>query len=294
MITEDSQVYALIGWEVSQIETNSTMELRAAIEALQYIPADSHVTVYADSTYVIGQATRTHKTKANQALVSQLVNIEADRSGKVHWEKVKAHSGDKGNTLADKLAKEMMHKALCESASGSERRELGTVDDVPDAYNLTITHIDEHGRTQMVDVGAKPDTNRIAVAGGSIFMKPETLARIKEGQVVKGDVLATARLAGINAAKHTWELIPLCHQVALTHVSVDLESDSEASAIHIKATAQTIAKTGVEMEALNAVAMAALTVYDMCKAVDRGMHIQDVRLIMKRGGKSGKWVSEGS
>ena len=292
VILADSRSYAFVGWEVSQRETNSTMELRAAIQALQDIPEHSEVTLYADSTYVIGQATGAHKTKANQALVEQLRSLQAGRTGKVHWEKVKAHSGDRGNALADKLAKEMMNKALGECMSGSERRELGALDDLPGASKPALTHLDEQGRAQMVDVGGKPDTERIAVARGSVVMKPETLALIKAGQVEKGDVLAAARLAGINAAKHTWELVPLCHQVPLTHVAVDLEADPEASAIHIEATAQTTAKTGVEMEALTAAAVAALTIYDMCKAADRGMCIQDVRLVMKRGGKSGEWVSE--
>lgn len=155
-----------------------------------------------------------------------------------------------------------------------------------------LTHLDPKGRARMVDVGGKAVTQREAVARGFVAMKPETLALISSGQVTKGDVLAVARLAGIMGAKQTPHLIPLCHPIPLNQVTVDLEPDAEAVGVRITATARTEAKTGVEMEALTAVATAALTVYDMCKSLDRGMRIEDIRLVSKRGGKSGDIVLE--
>ncbi len=154
-----------------------------------------------------------------------------------------------------------------------------------------LTHLDEQGTARMVDVGAKPETERVAVAGGSVIMKPETLHLIREGALKKGDVLMVARLAGIMAAKKTAELIPLCHPLALTHLDVELTLDELNNAVHITATARTTGKTGVEMEALTAVSVAALTVYDMAKAVDREMRLSDIRLLEKHGGQHGDYVA---
>src|SRR3990170_892737 len=144
----------------------------------------------------------------------------------------------------------------------------------------------------MVDISAKADTARVAVARGSVRMKPETLALIRSGGGEKGDVLATARLAGVMAAKRTHELIPLCHPLLLTDIDVALEPDEGDSAVRIEATVKVTGKTGAEMEALTAVCVAALTIYDMCKAVDRGMRIEGVRLARKSGGKSGEIALE--
>jgi cyclic pyranopterin phosphate synthase len=155
-----------------------------------------------------------------------------------------------------------------------------------------LTHLDEAGRAAMVDVGAKPDSERVAVAGGSIYMQAETLRLIRDGALKKGDALTIARIAGIMAAKRTSDLIPLCHPIPLTQIEVTLNLDEAASAIHITATVRTIGKTGVEMEALTAVTAAALTVYDMAKAADRAMRISDVRLLEKRGGAHGDYVAE--
>jgi cyclic pyranopterin phosphate synthase len=162
---------------------------------------------------------------------------------------------------------------------------------------MPLTHLDEHGRARMVDVGHKDDTQREAVARGRICMKPETLALIQEGGIPKGDVLAVAQVAGIMAAKRTHELIPMCHPLLLTHVSLNFEphpadSPDKLAAIDISATVRTTGKTGVEMEALTAVSVAGLTIYDMCKAVDRAMQIDAVRLARKSGGKSGDIVLE--
>jgi cyclic pyranopterin phosphate synthase len=151
-----------------------------------------------------------------------------------------------------------------------------------------FTHFDAAGRAAMVDVSGKEETARIAVARGRIVMAPETLARIQQGAVGKGDVLGVARLAGIMAAKRTSELIPLCHPLLLAKVTVDL-TPAPPDAVEIEALVKVTGQTGVEMEALTAVTVAALTVYDMCKAADRGMWIGEVRLVHKEGGKSGPW-----
>ena len=152
-----------------------------------------------------------------------------------------------------------------------------------------LTHLDAEGRARMVDVSAKDETERIAVAAGSVLMQPATLMLIQSGGVAKGDVLAVARLAGIMAAKRTADLIPLCHPLALTAVEVELVCDPARASVDITATCRVTGRTGVEMEALTAVSVAALTIYDMCKAVDRGMRIADVRLMHKSGGKSGTY-----
>jgi indole-3-glycerol phosphate synthase len=155
-----------------------------------------------------------------------------------------------------------------------------------------FTHLDAEGRARMVDISDKRETDRVAIAGARVVMRPATLERIRSGDVAKGDVLAVARLAGIMAAKRTAELIPLCHPLALTSVNVDLECVPERSAVEITATCRLRGRTGVEMEALTAASVAALTVYDMCKAVDRGMVVTDLRLLRKSGGKSGTWEAE--
>ena len=152
-----------------------------------------------------------------------------------------------------------------------------------------MTHVDEEGRVRMVDVGGKPDTERVAVAKGEVSMRPETLRLIAEKGVPKGDVLAVAQVAGTMAAKRTPDLIPLCHPLLLTQVDVKLDIDEEASRIEITATVRSRGKTGVEMEALTAVSVAALTIYDMAKAVERTMRIGNIRLVRKSGGKSGEW-----
>ncbi|MDP3537729.1 MAG: cyclic pyranopterin monophosphate synthase MoaC [Azonexus sp.] len=158
--------------------------------------------------------------------------------------------------------------------------------------NQNLTHFDSAGQAHMVDVGSKAETARVARAAGSIFMKPETLALIKSGTTKKGDVLGIARIAAIQASKRTGDLIPLCHPIALTRVAANFTIDDAQSAIHCEVTAECFGKTGVEMEALTATTVGLLTIYDMTKAVDRGMHIENVRLLEKSGGKSGHWLAE--
>lgn len=159
-----------------------------------------------------------------------------------------------------------------------------------------LTHLDEYGRARMVDVGYKAESRREAIARGAIVMQPETLALIQEGGLPKGDVLAVAQIAGIMAAKKTHELIPMCHPLLLTHVGLEFElipaGEEGLACINITATVRVKGQTGVEMEALTAVSVAALSIYDMCKAVDRGMRIEAVRLVQKTGGKSGDIILE--
>jgi cyclic pyranopterin phosphate synthase len=155
-----------------------------------------------------------------------------------------------------------------------------------------LTHFDDSGQAHMVNVGDKPATHRIAIATGKITMLLETFKMVETGNHKKGDVLGIARIAGIQASKRTADLIPLCHPLALTHVTLEFQLDSTTSTISCKVRAETTGPTGVEMEALTAVQVALLTIYDMCKAVDRGMVMGDVKLLEKSGGKSGAWVAE--
>jgi cyclic pyranopterin phosphate synthase len=164
-------------------------------------------------------------------------------------------------------------------------------------YNSTmmskrLTHFDEEGHARMVDVGGKPDSDRVAVARGELHMRAETLALIREGGLAKGDPLGVAQVAGVLAAKRTSDLIPLCHPLPLNQVTVELDLDPSLPGVHITATVRTRGKTGVEMEALTAVSIAALTIYDMVKAVEKTMRVQNVRLVEKRGGQSGDVINE--
>ncbi|MDP6577213.1 MAG: cyclic pyranopterin monophosphate synthase MoaC [Dehalococcoidales bacterium] len=152
---------------------------------------------------------------------------------------------------------------------------------------VKLTHLDEAGRPRMVDISDKPDTRRQAVAKGTVRMQPTTLARLKEGKIAKGDVLSVAKIAGIMAAKQTPDLIPLCHPILIEKTDIEFTLDEKSSTVEITATVESTGKTGVEMEALTATATTALTIYDMCKAVDRGMKIENIRLVGKSGGKSG-------
>jgi cyclic pyranopterin phosphate synthase len=161
------------------------------------------------------------------------------------------------------------------------------------ARGTRLTHLDKAGAANMVDVSAKAVTDRVAVAEGAVVMAAKTLDMILAGDAKKGDVIGTARIAGVMAAKRTHELIPLCHPLGLTKVTVEIEPDRALPGLRVKATTKVAGKTGVEMEALTAVSVACLTVYDMAKAIDRGMRITDIRLLEKRGGRSGSWKAKG-
>ncbi len=269
VIEQDGQKRELSGREART--TNNRMEITAAIKGLEATPEGSNVTVHSDSRYLVNTMTRGWKRNVNTDLWDRLDALVANRS--VAWQWVRGHAGHPQNERADQLAS-------------------GRAPVVEDSDEPRLTHLDEQGRASMVDVGWKPETVREAVARGYVSMQPETLALIRGGGVEKGDVLSVARIAGVMAAKRTSDLIPLCHPLPLDRVHVELDLDEIDSRVVITATARTSAKTGVEMEALTAVSVAALTVYDMCKAVDRGMRIEGVRLARKTGGQSGDIVLE--
>ena len=235
--------------------TNNRMEMTAAINGLSRTPEGSQVKVETDSQYLVNTMTKNWKRRANNDLWDRLDKLSAER--KVSWGWIQGHAGHPENERADRLANR--------AASGK-------------GGNPGPTHFDLEGNVQMVDITDKKTTGRVATAKGTVAMKPETLDLIRQGQMEKGNVLATAQLAGIMAAKKTPQLIPLCHPLPVTGTDVDLKLDKKSSTVEITATVKTTAQTGVEMEALTAVAVAALTIYDMCKAVDRAMRIENVRL----------------
>ena len=253
--------------------TNNRMEMLAVIKGLEAVPESSKVTVLSDSQYVVNTMTRNWKRNVNKDLWDALDSEAGKRI--VKWEWVRGHVGDPLNEEADALAS----------------REANTGQG--DSSTAPLTHVDESGKARMVDVGSKRETRRVAVARGSVVMRPETLELIKANGLDKGDVIGIARVAGIGGAKSASSLVPLCHPIPLDQVSVEFGFDDRRSAVDITATAKATAKTGVEMEALTAVSVAALTIYDMCKSVDRGMRIDGVRLVRKSGGRSGEIVVEG-
>jgi cyclic pyranopterin phosphate synthase len=257
--------------------TNNRMEMTAAIRGLEKTQPSDVVEVNSDSQYVINTMTKGWKRKANQDLWAELDRLVDARQ--VTWKWVKAHVGDELNEKADKLANDAAHEVVVNGVSNGSLEE---------SEQLRLTHISPTGEALMVDVGEKAETERVAVARGTVVMRPETLRLIRDNALGKGDVLSTARLAGIMAAKKTDQLIPLCHQIPLNQVTVDFDTSVD-DRIEIEASAKTTYKTGVEMEALTAVSIAALTIYDMAKAIDRGMRIEAVRMVRKSGGKSGDW-----
>ncbi len=306
ILLRDGEVQRIAGFDMAT--TNNRMEMTAAVKGLERTPSGgAHVTIHSDSEYLVKTMTRGWKRNVNKDLWARLDELVAERD--VRWEWVQGHAGDQWNEEANALAQEQMRLAAMSAdkrapqqaaprpspeapveaarppAAGLRRPQPAYDADTPVPPRLS--HLDAQGRARMVDVTQKPDTQRIAVARGSVVMQPATLALIREGKAEKGDVLAVARVAGVMAAKQTSALIPLCHPLFLTDVSVDFRLDALRTAVDITATATTVGKTGVEMEALVAVSVAALTVYDMCKAVDRGMRIESVRLVRKSGGKSG-------
>ena len=294
VIEHDGEKTRLSGGERST--TNNRMEIMAAIKGLEAAPPGATAIVHSDSEYLVKTMTKGWKRNVNRDLWEQLDLAVAKRNVDFRW--VRGHAGHPQNEEADRLAVQAMQGfASGTPAPASVPTPAGAAATVG-APSATaeggLTHIDPHGNARMVDVGGKPDSARTAIASGAVAMRPETLSLIVEGRAEKGDVFTVARIAGINAAKHTWELIPLAHQVPLSHVSVDFEPEPGAETARVRITAQTrtTAKTGVEMEALTAAAAAALTIYDMCKAVDRGMTIEGVRLVEKTGGTHGDYRAE--
>ncbi|MBM3948755.1 MAG: cyclic pyranopterin monophosphate synthase MoaC [SAR202 cluster bacterium] len=299
ILVEDGRQRVLRGGE--RHTTNNRMEITAAIKGLEAVSADAEVTVVSDSEYVIRTMTRNWKRNANTDLWPRLDALVA--SHRVRWEWVRGHTGHPLNELADRVAKEEAGLLKPELPPSGNYGPAETTPSLPPRggkaqdggeYSKAsrLTHVDESGAARMVDVGHKPDTERVAVAKGSVVMAPETLSLIKRNAIAKGDVLSVARTAGIMAAKRTPDLIPLCHPLPLSSIAVDMALDEARSAVDIAATVKTTGKTGVEMEALTAVTVAALTVYDMCKAVDRRIRIEALRLVRKTGGKSGDLILE--
>lgn len=251
--------------------TNNRMELTAAIKGLEASPPGSSVTLFSDSEYLVKTMTRNWKRNVNKDLWDQLDSLSASRQ--IDWQWVRGHVGNRWNEEADQLAVSAM--------------KSGNAADADSGSSPALTHLDQEGSARMVDVGSKPVTDRQATAAGYLSVSPETKSLIQQGLMKKGDVLTVAQLAGIMGAKRTSDLIPLCHPLPLNRVEVDLELDPQQNRINITATVSTSAKTGVEMEALTAVSVAALTVYDMCKSADRGIRIEGIRLLKKSGGQSG-------
>ena len=266
VIVDDGKKRVFSG--IARKTTSNRMEITAALEGILHTPQNSEAVVYTDSQYLFGCVAKGWQRKANRDLWEQLDEAVSHR--KVHWQWI------------DQSVRNRFHKEAHDLATSLASQGEG-LKPVP----VELTHIDEQGRPRMVDVSEKPDTQRQAIAKGVVRMQASTLERIRKGEMAKGDALAVAQLAGIMAAKETPHLIPLCHPILIGDIKVELSLDEANSAVEITTTVKSVGKTGVEMEALTATAVAALTIYDMCKAVDRGMKIGNIRLVKKSGGKSG-------
>ena len=259
--------------------TSNRMELSAAIHSLESLPTGSEVTIFSDSEYLVKTMTQGWKRNTNLDLWENLDSLNI--AHKVNWQWVKGHANIPGNEYVNQLAG---FEAGVTKARPNIDRFFKTLDNTGTPI---LTHVDQQGSVEMVDVGWKPVSDREAIAQGCILMKPETINLISENLIKKGDVLTIAQIAGIMGGKRTAELIPLCHPLPLNKLDVELELDLANNRVKISALARTSGKTGVEMEALTAVSIAALTIYDMCKGVDRWMTIEDIGLVSKSGGLSG-------
>ena len=259
--------------------TSNRMELSAAIHSLESLPTGSEVTIFSDSEYLVKTMTQGWKRNTNLDLWENLDSLNI--AHKVNWQWVKGHANIPGNEYVNQLAG---FEAGVTKARPNIDRFFKTLDNTG---TPTLTHVDQQGSVEMVDVGWKPVSDREAIAQGCILMKPETINLISENLIKKGDVLTIAQIAGIMGGKRTAELIPLCHPLPLNKLDVELELDLANYRVKISALARTSGKTGVEMEALTAVSIAALTIYDMCKGVDRWMTIEHLGLVCKSGGLSG-------
>ena len=264
VVIEDGQKRVFSG--TAKGTTSNRMEITAALEGILQTPQGEEVVVYTDSQYLFGCMAKGWQRRANRDLWEQLDKAVSGR--KVRWQWIERATNPfhkEAHTLAASLASQSETPVISEK----------------------LTHIDELGRPRMVDVTRKLDTQREAIARGVVRMKASTFDLLKKGEIAKGDVLVVAQLAGIMAAKQTPNLIPLCHPILIGDAKVEFDLDEENSVVEITTTVKSTGKTGVEMEALTATAVAALTIYDMCKAVDRGMKIENIRLTRKSGGKSG-------
>lgn len=298
--TEDGGKTVLQGGERST--TNNRMEVTAAIKGLEVVQPNGNVCIHTDSQYLVYTMTRGWKRQANKDLWEILDSLAANRN--VSWEWIRGHNGHVLNEEADSIA--VAQAAAYSKGNPAENSAIQTSFTIPGSAQHSTTrnvsymnamdsgkqprklsHIDEHGKAQMVDVSEKQATMREATAKGRVTMEKATLDAIRGGKIEKGDVITVARVAGIMSAKRTSELIPMCHPLAITHISVEIDYAESPPSLNISATVRTTDKTGVEMEALTAVSVSALTVYDMCKAIDRQMSIGEIHLTRKSGGKSG-------
>ncbi len=277
VVVEDSQKRVFSG--IVKKTTSNRMEITAALEGILQTPQGIEVVIYTDSQYLFGCMSRGWQRRANRDLWEKL--DEAVSKRKVRWQWIERDARDpyhkEAHTLATNLASQ--GERLQPAPSEKEKPKVPIMEE--------LTHIDALGRPRMVDVTEKPDSQREAVARCLVRMKASTLERLKKENMPKGDVLAVAQLAGIMAAKQTPHIIPLCHPVLIGDVKVEFSLDEENSTVEITTAVKSLGKTGVEMEALTATAITALTIYDMCKAVDRRIQIESLRLIRKSGGKSG-------
>ncbi|MBA7620395.1 Cyclic pyranopterin monophosphate synthase [subsurface metagenome] len=277
VIVEDGQKRVFSG--MVKKTTSNRMEITAALEGILQTPQGAEVVIYTDSQYLFGCMSQGWQRRANRDLWEQLDEAVSQR--KVRWQWIDRDTANlfhqEAHTLATNLAShgERLQPVL----SGKGQPEAPVME--------KLTHLDAWGRPCMVDVTQKPDTQREALAKCLVTMKAATLDLLKKGSMPKGDVLAVAQLAGIMAAKQTPHLIPLCHPVLIGDVKIEFNLDEANGAVEIATMVKSTGKTGVEMEALTATAVTALTIYDMCKVVDRGIKIENIRLIRKSGGKSG-------
>jgi cyclic pyranopterin phosphate synthase len=279
VIVENNQKQVFSG--MAKRTTSNRMEITAALEGISRTPPNSEVVVYTDSQYLFGCVAKGWQRKANRDLWQELDVAISKR--KVLWEwidqDVRNPFHKEAHAVATRLASQagMLHPVTLEKQKPQLKSPV----------TVELTHLDASGRPRMVDVSGKPDTQREAVAKGVVRMQATTFQLIKRGGTAKGNVLSVAQLAGIMAAKQTPNLIPLCHPILIGDVKVEFNLDDVNNAVEITTTVKSVGKTGVEMEALTATAVTALTIYDMCKAVDRSLKIENIRLVKKTGGKSG-------
>ena len=275
IVLEGGQKHAFSG--AVKKTTSNRMEIAAALEGIEHTPQNAEVVVYTDSQYLFGSVTKGWKRRVNNDLWDQLDEVVSKR--KMRWQWISRDTENDSHKEAHNLATTKASQGEAGGTASSEKLETQPA--------KSLTHVDAQGRPRMVDVSGKTDTQREAVARGRVIMQASTFAMLKKGDMAKGDVLTVAQLAGTMAAKQTSQIIPLCHPIPIGYVNVEFGLDEKNSAVEITAAVKSTGKTGAEMEALTAVAVAALTIYDMCKAVERGIKIDNIRLVRKSGGKSG-------
>ena len=249
--------------------TNNKMEITAIIKGLEQFPENSSVKIFTDSEYVINTMTKNWKRNTNLDLWNCLDSLVKNRT--IEWNWVKGHSGNKLNDEADLIANGEAKKII-------EKKKL--------------THLNKEGNAQMVDTSTKGITERIAIVSGKILMKKETLDTALKGNLKKGDLFSVAKTSGINAAKWTHLLIPMCHPIPVSNVVIDIVPNHNMPGLEITSTVKANWNTGVEMEAFTAVSITCLTIFDMCKSLDKSMKIEDIHLVHKAGGASGEYISD--